>query len=182
MATKARAYAEQARADYDAYVASGDAADAALGEHHRLQLLQMALEKFAKALLYHAEPEARYTHHVVRSALNRLRSHAIAEALGMKLAQFSRILDSAKPIFLQIEASSPSVGNDGNGLTRQESEQTANVEYPWQADENDDASWIAPASHAFPIVRALRYDRRSSIAVRLLDRLIQAADAVLPQP
>jgi len=66
MATKARAYAEQARADYDAYVASGEAAEPALGEHHRLQLLQMALEKLAKAFLYHAEPGAQYSHHVVR--------------------------------------------------------------------------------------------------------------------
>ena len=32
MATKARAYAEQARADYDAYVASGEAAETSLGD------------------------------------------------------------------------------------------------------------------------------------------------------
>src|SRR5207245_2047103 len=113
MASKARAYAEQARADYDAYVASGEGDGLALGEHHRLQLLQMALEKLAKAFLYHAEPNARYAHHVVVSAVNRLRSHAIAEAAGMKLAQFSRMLASAKPIYLQIEAASPSVGFDG---------------------------------------------------------------------
>ena len=146
MATKARAYAEQARADYDAYVASGEAAEPTLGEHHRLQLLQMALEKFAKAFLYHAEPDARYWHHVVLSAINRLRSHAIAEAAGMKLLSFSRALDAAKPIFLQIEAASPSVGFDGRGLTREESERTANAEYPWQSDPNDPASWIAPGS------------------------------------
>ncbi|HEY8748173.1 MAG TPA: hypothetical protein VIM11_09380 [Tepidisphaeraceae bacterium] len=48
--------------------------------------------------------------------------------------------------------------------------------------DTDDASWIAPVSHPFPIVKALRYDRRSYIAVRLLDRLIRAADAVLPPP
>lgn len=179
MATKAGAYAEQARADYDAYVASGEATEPVLAEHHRLQLLQMALEKLAKAFLYHAEPNARYAHHVVESALNRLRSHAVAEAAGMKLASFSRMLDAARPIFLQIEAASPSVGNDGRSLTREESERTANVEYPWQTDENDDMSWVAPASHAFPIVRALRYDPRSYTAVRLLDRLIQAAGVVL---
>src|SRR5438128_11889526 len=116
MATKARAYAEQARADYDAYAASGEAAEPALGEHHRLQLLQMALEKLAKSFLYHAEPDARYSHHVVLSAINRLRSHAVAEAVGVKLAQLSRMLDSAKSIYLQIEAASPSVGPDGRGL------------------------------------------------------------------
>lgn len=182
MATKARAYAEQARADYDAYVASGEAAEPALGEHHRLQLLQMALEKLAKAFLYHAEPDARYPHHVVVSAINRLRSHALAEAAGMRLPQFSRMLDAAKPIFLQIEAASPSVGFDGRGLTREESERTVNVEYPWQTNENDAASWVAPASRPFPIVRDLRYDPRSYRAVRLLDRLIGAADAVLPEP
>ena len=125
MANKARAYAEQARADYDAYVASGEAP--ALGEHHRLQLLQMALEKLAKAFLYHAEPNARYAHHVALSAINRLRSHAIAEATGMTLVTFSRMLDAAKPIFLQIEAASPSVGFDGRGLSREESERSANV-------------------------------------------------------
>jgi hypothetical protein len=62
MATKARAYVTQARADFDAYVASGEANEASIGEHHRLQLLQMALEKLSKSILYHAEPEARYSH------------------------------------------------------------------------------------------------------------------------
>lgn len=100
MASKARAYAEQARADYDAYLGSGEAVEPGIGEHHRLQLLQMALEKLAKAFLYHAEPDARYSHHVVLSAINRLRSHAVAEAAGMKLAPFGRMLDAAKPIFL----------------------------------------------------------------------------------
>lgn len=59
MATRARAYAQQARVDYDAYVTTGETTEPVLGEHHRLQLLQMALEKLAKAFLYHAEPEAR---------------------------------------------------------------------------------------------------------------------------
>jgi hypothetical protein len=180
MATKARAYAEQARADYDAYVASGETVELSIGEHHRLQLLQMAVEKLAKAFLYHAEPDARYAHNVVLSAVNRIRSHAIAEAAGMKLGQFIRMLDSAKPILLQIEAASPSVGSDGRGLTREESERTANVEYPWQRDENDVASWVAPASQTFRIVHDLRYDPRSQAAVRLLGRLINVADAILP--
>jgi hypothetical protein len=182
MATKARAYAAQARADYDAYRASGEAAadEPAIGEHHRLQMLQMALEKFAKAFLYHAEPDARYAHNVVLSALNRLRAHAIAEAAGMRLSQFIRMLDAAKPIFLQIEAASPSVGFDGRALMREESERTANVEYPWQADENDPNSWTVPALHPFPILKQLRYDPRSVTAVRLLDRLISAANTILP--
>jgi hypothetical protein len=180
MATKARAYAEQARADYDAYQASGESETAILGEHHRLQLLQMALEKLAKAFLYHAEPNAQYSHHVVLSAINRLRAHRIAEAAGMTLAVFSRMLDAAKPIFLQIEAASPSVGPDGRALTREESERTANVEYPWQANLNDPASWIAPVSRPLAIVHELRYDPRSATAVRLLDRLIKAANTILP--
>lgn len=180
MATKARAYAEQARADFDAYLASGESDRPAIGEHHRLQLLQMALEKLAKAFLYHAEPNAQYSHHVVLSAINRLRAHAIAEAAGMKLAVFSRMLDAARPIFLQIEAASPSVGPDGRALTHEESERTANVEYPWQADPNDPASWIAPVSRPLAIVHSLRYDPRSVTAIRLLDRLIEAASAILP--
>jgi hypothetical protein len=182
VASKARAYAEQARADFDAYEASGQAVEPALGEHHRLQLLQMALEKLSKAFLYHAEPDARYAHHVALSAINRLRSHAIAEAAGMGLPTFSRMLDAAKPIFLQIEAASPSVGSDGRGLSREESERTSNVEYPWQSDVNDSESWITPASHQFRIVHNLRYDPRSYTAVRLLDRLIAAAHVVLPNP
>lgn len=180
MATKARAYAEQARADYDAYVASGELNPPVLREHHRLQLLQMALEKLAKAFLYHAEPDAQYSHHVVLSAINRLRAHAIAEAAGMKLAAFSRMLDAAKPIFLRIEAASPSVGFDGTVLTREESERTANVEYPWQADPDDPASWVAPTSKPLAIVHELRFDSRSFTAVRLLGRLIDAANTTLP--
>lgn len=180
MATKARAYAQQARADYEAYVASGEMDEPVLGEHHRLQLLQMALEKLSKAFLYYAEPDARYTHHVVLSAINRLRSHRVAEAAGLKLVALARSLDAAKPIFLQIEAASPSVGNDGRALTREESERAANVEYPWQARESDAMSWTAPVSHAFPIVHSLRYDSRSAIAVRLLGKLIDASDVLLP--
>jgi hypothetical protein len=180
MASKARAYAEQARADYEAYLASGEAP--ALGEHHRLQLLQMALEKLSKAFLYNAEPQARYPHHVALSAINRLRSHAIAEAAGMTISTFSRRLDAAKPIFLQIEAASPSIGPDGRALQRDLSERTANVEYPWQSDASDPASWIAPASYRFPVVHQLRFDLRSQAAVRLLGGLIEAANAVLPKP
>jgi hypothetical protein len=182
MASKARAYVEQARADFDAYVASGEAPEPALGEHHRLQLLQMALEKLAKAFLYNAEPDARYTHHVVLSAINRLRSHAIAEAVGMTLVMFRRALDAAKPIFLEIEAASPSVGADGRALTREESERTQNVEYPWQSVVNDPMSWIAPVSRPLSIVHRLRYDPRSVQAVGLLGRLIRAAETVLPNP
>ncbi len=140
----------------------------------------MALEKLAKAFLYHAEPQAQYSHHVVRSAINRLRAHAMAEAAGMKLPQFSRMIEAARPIFLQIEAASPSVGFDGRALTREESERTANVEYPWQSDVNDPTSWIAPASRPLAIMHALRYHRRSVAAVRLLGRLIEAANTVLP--
>ena len=183
MANKARAYLRQARADYDAYVASGDNAAPLIREHHRLQLIQMAVEKFAKAFLYHSEPNARYSHHVVQYAMARIRgSHEIARAVGMKPAAFSRTVDAATPILLQIEATSPSVGLDGRRLTREESERTANAEYPWQNDVNDAASWVAPASHVFGITRQLRYDRRSYAAVRLLDRLIDAADVVLPLP
>ena len=62
MASKARAYAMQARADYEAHVASSVAVEPVLDEHHRLQLLQMALEKLAKAFLYHAEPGRTLSH------------------------------------------------------------------------------------------------------------------------
>ena len=53
------------------------------------------------------------------------------------------------------------------------------MEYPWRTDEREDASWIAPVSHTFGIVHDLRYEPRSYRAVRLLDRLIDAAHAIL---
>jgi hypothetical protein len=105
MASKARAYAEQARADYDAYIAAGEVTVLAIGKHHRLHLPQMALEKLSKAFLFHAEPDVRYSHPVVLSAINRLRSHTIAEATGMRLSNFIRMLDSVKPIFLPLDSS-----------------------------------------------------------------------------
>jgi hypothetical protein len=55
----------------------------------------------------------------------------------MTLAKFSRMPAGTKPIFLQIEAASPSVGFEGRGLTREESERTVNVEYPSQSDMID---------------------------------------------
>src|SRR2546430_6487585 len=82
----------------------------------------MALERLARASLSHAEPDARYAHHVVLSAMNRLRSHAVAQAAGLKFRPLSQLLDLAKPIYLQIEAASPSVGNDGRALTREGAE------------------------------------------------------------
>ena len=182
MGSKARAYAEQARADFDAYVASGDADPPGLDEHHRLHLLQMSPEKMAKAFLYSAEPEARYSHHVVVAALNRVRTYAVADAVGVTLSQPSRMLAVARPILLQVEASSPSVGPDGRALTRDQSERTQNIEYPWQREEADPASWIAPVAHPFAIVRQLRRDPNIVASVRLLDRLIHAADVVLPRP
>ena len=181
MATKARAYALQARADFEAYRALGEAAVAGVGEYHRVLLLQMALEKAAKAFLYHAEPAATYPHHVVESAMNRLRVHAVAEATGLgKLSVLHRRLESARPILLAIEAASPSVGPDGRPLTRAESERRENVEYPWQPDAPDAAAWTAPANHDFAVVRLLRRDSRARAAVDLLDRLIRAAETVLP--
>ena len=181
-AEQARAYAEQARADFDAYVASGESPQPVIGEHHRLQLLQMALEKMAKAFLYSAEPDARYPHAVALAAVNRLRQHAVSEAVGMTMVTFTRSLNAARPILLQIEAASPSVGFDDRTLDRDESERTANVEYPWQSDVNDPSSWVAPAGRPLAVMQNLRRDPRSVAAVRLLGRLIAAAGAVLPQP
>ena len=40
----------------------------------------------------------------------------------MTLQKFIWMLDAAKPILLQIEAASPSVGADGRALTREQSE------------------------------------------------------------
>ena len=183
MASKARAYAEQARADYNAYVSAGEADAPSVGEQYRLHLLQMALEKMAKAFLYSAEPDARYSHHVVVAALNRLGgTYAVAEAVGVTLPQLVRLFRAARPILLQVEASSPSVGPDGRALTREQSEQTQNIEYPWQRDPADPASWIAPVTHPFAIVAQLRRDPNTVAAVRLLDRLIHAADLLLPRP
>ena len=182
MPNRARAYVEQARSDYDAYVASGFAAEPVLGEHHRLQLPQMAVEKLAKAFLYHAEPQARYSHHVVVPALNRIRSHTVADAAGLRLATLVRLLDAAKPVLLQIEAASPSVGYDGRGLTRDEWERTANVEYPWQRDPADPTSWVAPAAHVFGIAADLHSRPKHIATVRRLDRLMLAADAIVPVP
>ena len=67
-------------------------------------------------------------------------------------------------------------------MTREKSERAANVEYPWQSDPTDPASWVAPAAHDFPVIRALQKDPRSIAAVRLLEQLIVAAESVLTDP
>ena len=83
MASKARAYAEQARADLDAYIFSGEAGG--LTELYRLLLLQMALEKAMKAFLYNAAPDGQFSHNVVEKGLNALTRHAVAERVGVSM-------------------------------------------------------------------------------------------------
>ena len=183
MATKARAYLAQARSDLEAYDVSGKAAEPVIAEHHRLHLLQMALEKLAKSFLYDAAPAADFNHSVVLKAVNVLRGNpAAANASGAAtLSAFRRELEAAKPVLLLIEAASPSVGFDGRTLRREESERTANVEYPWQLEPNDPTSWVSPATRPVRLLRRLREDRNTAVAERLLRRLFAVAEAVLPE-
>ena len=186
MSSKARAYAQQARADFTAYTATGHSAAphhprrtlhpaAPLAEHHRLQLLQMAVEKLAKAFLYHAAPDALYSHNVVQKGINVMRQPALAQAGGMRLDTLSRHLRLGQPFWIGIAAVSPSIAPDGRSLTRSQSDLSQNVEYPWQADPADSLSWTAPATHDFAIVHTLRFDPNAAAAIRLLDRLTSAA-------
>ena len=180
MASKARAYAEQARADFDAYVASGEGGG--LGETYRLQLLQMSLKKLMKAFLYSAEPGGQFSHNVVVKGINAMNRHAVSEAVGLALPELRRRLDQSRRTFLLIAAASPSIGFRDERLERAESERTANVEYPWQKDQSDPLSWVAPASHVFRAVHNLRFNKHATASLTLLDQLITAADAVLSRP
>ena len=180
--TKPRAYLVQARADFDAYLAAYDVGEAGVGEHHRLQFLQMALEKVCKSFLYEAAPTAQFPHNVVTRGLNAMKRHDVAEQVGLPLRNLVRQLDGLKSVYLMIAAASPSIGFDGSEgrtLTREESERTQNVEYPWQDDLDDPSSWIAPAEHDFRIVYVLRRQRDGALAVRLLGKVVAIADRVL---
>ena len=177
MASKARAYAEQARADLDAYVASGEAGG--VGESYRLQLLQMSLEKLMKAFLYAAEPRGLFSHNVVAKGINAMNRYDVAEAVGLKLPELRVRLEQSRQTFMLIAAASPSIGFGDERLERAESERTANVEYPWQTDAADPLSWVAPASHLFPAVHNLRFNKHAIASLTLLGHLIDAAEAVL---
>ena len=139
----------------------------------------MTLEKLMKAFLYLAAPDASFSHNVVEKGLNALDRHAVAEAVGMSLAELRGRLDQARPTYLLVAAASPSIGFKGESLDRAESERTQNVEYPWQRDVSDPSSWVPPASHAFPAVHSLRYNKHGISALGLLGLLVEAADALL---
>ena len=186
MTSKGRAYAAQARADFAAYRDSGESPAAGIGEYHRVLFLRMALEKVAKAFLYDAAPDATFPHNVLARVRNRLRSPDVAAAAGFarRSAHYAR-LDAAMPVLRRIESAGPSVGSDGRAPTRAESELAENVEYPWQRAAGNDAGWVAPATHEFPVVRLLRLlrllrlDPRARSAVNLLDRLIGCAERLV---
>jgi hypothetical protein len=151
--TKARAFLIQAQADLAFFAALIDSNDPRVLDCHRLQVLQMSVEKLGKAVLYHAAPDATYGHVIVAKLINVIRTKPIATATGFKsFAAYKRFLDAAKPVLTQIESFTPAV-----------SERKA--EYPFRQAADDDTSWRAPCE--FP-PRELHLLLRSGLGPRVL--------------
>jgi hypothetical protein len=179
LASRGRAFLEQARSDLKAFDRSGSGFDVA--DHHRLLFLQMALEKLCKSFLYAGLPDGQFSHNVVGTAVRVMRQQDVARAMGIDTKTLSRRLMAAQPVWMRVAAASPSIASDGRTLDRRQSERSQNVEYPWHADPDDPLSWTAPASQRFDLVRELRFERSAVAAIVLMERLADAADKVLPR-
>lgn len=167
------AYAVQAQADLSAYYAVGEAKIESL-ELYRLHLLQMGLEKAAKAYLYHGEPNGQYSHRVVENARVAIVRHKVAQALGISIRELEEKYRQHLPTMVRIQSFSPSVGITGQSLTREESERQPNVEYPWQVQGQADR-WIPPSEAASDFIEGIRTDWQAQQAIHFINQLVVAA-------
>lgn len=134
-----RAYARQAKADFDTWNELRGAKQ--IPQCHRLQFLQMACEKLAKAHLCKAgsDPYAlRASHAYIAKALPIIARQQFAAATGKYPINRHGILIQIGHLARQIELLSPAVDENRK--------RPDNCEYPW---EDNDGNLHIPAEHTF---------------------------------
>lgn len=164
--TKAAAFLKQARADLAFFDALEGSADARVLECHRLQVLQMAVEKLCKAFLYNNDPELDYGHAVVRVTINLLTTGPAGEILGYRsFKRYRAFLGWAIPVLSGIESVTPAVS-------------VHNAEYPRHRDPTDPAGWAAPCDDPPKIVGHLLRGGNGPAAILFVRRLADRAETI----
>jgi len=136
-----KAFAVQAKADFETWEILQDCPDVA--KCHKLQFLQMACEKLAKAHLYDAGSQPAKSHAYFGKNFPKIAEYYYARA-GISGGKYRKLYQPLRPLAGEIECLSPSV--DNNGKRRD------NCEYPWE--ESGGAIRI-PAEYTFPNLNLL---------------------------
>ena len=163
--TKSEAFLKQARADLAYYDFIENAGDPRVRDCHRLQVLQMAVEKLAKAFLYNANPEADYGHAVVAQMLNVLKTKPVSRAAGYRtFRQYAAFLAGAKPILARIEAVTPA-------------KSIHNAEYPRPLADGS-ARWSPPCDDPPELVVELTRGGKGPAVLNFLRTVADRAEAI----
>ena len=181
MRPRAEAFLRQARADFAAFrhLLVSDAPEVA--DCHRLLMLQMAIEKLAKAVLYARDDEAEVGHAAAMLLPAELQTRRAARILGYASTRsLIRAVSRARPTLAEIARLHPSVTPGGDAADRPESVRHVNVEYPWFARDGRGLRWTAPADQGFPLT--LRLTRRGDghQTLRLLEQVLERAEELVP--
>lgn len=160
----ALAYLEQARADYVSYQVIRRTPQQPASQW--LHLLQMALEKTAKAYLAAANvdfDQLRESHRVFRRFIHMLpRNRQVRASLSMNAVEFKQHMKSLEPLVDDIERLIP--GRDNQGPT---------VEYPWR---NPQGGFHSPCLYDFGnLVTTLNNTARGRNLLRILERALSDA-------
>ena len=108
--TKSEAFLRQARADLAYFDLLADLTDPRVLDCHRLQVLQMAVEKLAKSFLFNADPSVERGHAVVKQMVNVLKTRPVGRAVGYRTFEsYASFLQNARPVLVRIEAVTPAV-------------------------------------------------------------------------
>lgn len=140
-----RAFAQQARADLDAYNALSRLAD--LPPCQRLHFLQMACEKVSKAYELRAGTLSERTltsHVVITHNLPLIFRAYYQDAFGKRLQRYSPLLERVRSLSREIELLAPA---SADGSRRPD-----NAEYPWL---DAGGHVLAPALHDFRVAADL---------------------------
>lgn len=167
---EATAFLLQAKADFQTYLQMNEAGRD-VPVCHRLQFLQMAIEKLAKAAVARsAGTRVEHKHNPVQKWMGSLALGQYAGPLtGVPSARARKLrIVAITKALRDIERVNPTVGKSAGGV---------NCEYPWQAPNSSGDRWIAPVQYDFSeIMRIARDPHVSKFMKMYLDQF----DAIHP--
>lgn len=139
----AKAYAQQADADFKAWELFEKYPEAVAAECHKLLFLQMACEKLCKAHLIRSgsPPDTvQASHGYVANPLPIVIRRQM-EHLNVKPSVARKVLEHVRHLAAEIEILNPAVRRDGL--------RPDNCEYPWATGNTNDATVLSPLSWTF---------------------------------
>ncbi len=146
--TKGEAFLQQAKSDLRMFEFLIQRSD--VEPCHTLHYLQMAIEKFGKAVLFAQNGAVKRSHIAISIIAPMLMKRSVANKMGYenKHQAFFALVRYCTDIFCETERLCPAIADLST-----DGEDMPNVEYPWQLPNIDKEFWIAPCDHKFERIR-----------------------------